>query len=201
MAMLSVFRRNYAASVLTGLLTLPVGTPLACEVPSGAAIDQLDGDRMTGFETARIRGLGEALLSDSAEERAVVSALYAPGDVPISAIPDGAYRCRTIKLGGLLPLTAYGYFDCEISGDGTVIEKLTGSQRFKGDLLPSDGSLFYWGALHYGDEEPVAYGADPERNQVGCLQRLEGKPVRYRLEMPFPLFESTHDVIELVPAR
>ncbi len=199
--MLSVFRRNYAASVLTGLLTLPVGTPLACEVPSGAAIDQLDGDRMTGFETARIRGLGEALLSDSAEERAVVSALYAPGDVPISAIPDGAYRCRTIKLGGLLPLTAYGYFDCEISGDGTVIEKLTGSQRFKGDLLPSDGSLFYWGALHYGDEEPVAYGADPERNQVGCLYKVEGKPVRYRLEMPFPLFESTHDVIELVPAR
>ena len=199
--MLSVFRRQAAAGILTGLLALPVVASLACEVPAEAAIDQLDGDRMTGFETARIRGLGEALLSDSAEERAVVSALYAPGDVPISAIPDGAYRCRTIKLGGLLPLTAYGYFDCEITGDGTVIEKLTGSQRFKGDLLPSDGSLFYWGALHYGDEGPVAYGADPERNQVGCLYKVEGKPVRYRLEMPFPLFESTHDVIELVPAR
>ena len=199
--MLSVFRRKCAAGLLTSLLALPVGTPLACEVPAEAGIDQYDGDRMTGFDVARIRGLGEALLSDSAEERAIASALYAPGDTPISTIPDGAYRCRTIKLGGLLPLTAYGYFDCEISGDGTVIEKLTGSQRFKGDLLPSGGGLFYWGALHYGDEEPFAYGADPERNQVGCLYRIEGKPVRYRLEMPFPLFESTHDVIELVPAR
>jgi hypothetical protein len=199
--MLSVFRRKGAAGILAAVLAMPVVTPLACEVPAEAAIDQLDGDRMTGFETARIRGLGEALLSDSAEERAITSALYAPGDTPISTIPDGAYQCRTIKLGGLLPLTAYGYFDCQISADGTVIEKLTGSQRFKGDLLPSDGGLFYWGALHYGDEEPFAYGADPERNQVGCLYRIEGKPVRYRLEMPFPLFESTHDVIELVPAR
>ena len=199
--MLSVFRCKGAAGMLAALLAMPLVMPLACEVPAGAAIDQLDGDRMTGFETARIRGLGEALLSDSAEERAIASALYAPGDSPISTIPDGAYRCRTIKLGGLLPLTAYGYFDCEISGDGTVIEKLTGSQRFKGDLLPSDGGLFYWGALHYGDEEPFAYGADPERNQVGCLYKVDSKPVRYRLEMPFPLFESTHDVIELVPAR
>ena len=51
--MLSVFRRKGAAGFLTALLALPMGTPLACEVPSGAAIDQLDGDRMTGFETAR----------------------------------------------------------------------------------------------------------------------------------------------------
>ena len=66
--MLSVFRRKGAAGFLTALLALPVGTPLACEVPSGAAIDQLDGDRMTGFETARIRGLGEALKVTSATE-------------------------------------------------------------------------------------------------------------------------------------
>ena len=199
--MLSVFRCKGAAGLLVALWAMPLVMPLACEVPAGANIDQLDGDRMTGFDAARIRGLGEALLSDSAEERAIASALYAPGDMPITTIPDGAYQCRTIKLGGLLPLTAYGYFSCAISGDGTVIEKLTGSQRFKGDLLPSDGGLFYWGALHYGDEQPFAYGADPERNQVGCLYKIEGKPVRYRLEMPFPLFESTHDVIELVPAR
>lgn len=199
--MRSVFLRKGAAGLLAALLAVPVVAPLACEVPAEAAIDQLDGDRMSGFEAARIRGLGEALLSDSAEERAIASALYAPGDTPITTIPDGAYQCRTIKLGGLLPLTAYGYFNCAISGDGTIIEKLTGSQRFKGDLLPSDGGLFYWGALHYGDEEPFAYGADPERNQVGCLYKVDGKLVRYRLEMPFPLFESTHDVIELVPAR
>ena len=104
-------------------------------------------------------------------------------------------------MGGLLPLVTYPFFDCAISADGTVIEKLTGSQRFKGDLRPADSGLFYWGALHYGDEEPFGYGAEPERNQVGCLFKIEGEPARYRLEMPFPRFESTHDVIELVPAR
>jgi hypothetical protein len=201
MAMLCVFRHKGAAGLLTALLAMPIVAPLACEVPAEAAIDQLDGDRMTGFEVARVRALGEAMLSESAGDRAIVAALYASGESPIDTIPDGDYQCRTIKLGGLLPLTVYGYFDCAISGGGTVIEKLTGSQRFKGDLAPADGGLFYWGALHYGDEAPFAYGADPERNQVGCLYRIEGKPVRYRLEMPFPLFESTHDVIELIPSR
>jgi len=199
--MLPVFFRKAACTILSALIALPVMAPLACQVPGSAEIDQFDGDRMTGFQAARIRGLGEALLSDDSGERALVSALFAPGDNPISTIADGNYRCRTIKLGGLGPLISYPFFDCAISGNGSVIEKLTGSQRFKGDLAVSDGALFYWGALHYGDENPIAYGDDPERNQVGCLYRVEGKPVRYRLELPFPIFESTHDVIELVPAR
>ena len=61
--------------------------------------------------------------------------------------------------------------------------------------------MFYRGALHYGDEQPMAYDADPERNQVGCIYRVSGTgPEIYRLELPLPRFESTHDVIELVPA-
>ncbi len=195
------FRFRCASALLAGLAMLPVVTPWACEVPGDAPISQFDGDRMTGFDTARSRGLGEALLSDNSEERAIVSALFAPGEAPISAIPDGTYRCRTIKLGGLGPLITYPFFDCAISDNGQVIEKLTGSQRFKGDLLPANGAIFYWGALHYGDEQPFAYEADAERSQVGCLYKVNGKPVRYRLELPFPRFESTHDVIELVPAR
>lgn len=198
--MLSVFQRRAAAGLLAGLLALPIAAPLACSVPTNANITPYDGDRMTGFETARIRGLGEALLSDSADERAIVSALFASGETPIETMPDGNYRCRTIKLGGLLPLVTYDYFNCAVSAKGTVIEKLTGSQRFKGTLAPSDGGLFYAGALHYGDEAPIAYDSDAERNQVGCLIKVNGKPVRYRLELPFPQFESTHDVIELVPA-
>lgn len=190
------------ATVLAGLAAQSQLAPFACEVPAQAAISPFDGDRMAGFETARYRGLAEALLADNAADRQAVSALFSAGETPIASLPDGQYDCRTIKLGGLLPLTAYAYFDCAVSHQGEVIEKLTGSQRFKGDLLPSDGgALFYRGALHYGDEQPMAYDAEDERSQVGCLYKVSGKPVRYRLELPFPRFESTHDVIELVPAR
>ncbi|WP_297111308.1 DUF4893 domain-containing protein [uncultured Devosia sp.] len=196
------FRLPDIALFAAALFGLSMMAPLACEVPNAAAIDQFDGDRMTGFQTARYRGLAEALLAESREDRALISGLFAPGTTPISGIPDGDYRCRTIKLGGLLPLTAYTPFACTISGDGTMIEKQTGSQRFSGHLLPSDGgAMFYYGALHYGDEQPMDYGADAERNQVGCLYKVSGKPARYRLELPFPRFESTHDVIELIPAR
>ena len=46
--------------------------------------------------------------------------------------------------------------------------------------------------------EPAHIG---QRIQYGDTIKVNGKPVRYRLELPFPRFESTHDVIELVPAR
>lgn len=199
--MRKIHARRFVALLLAAALT-PMASALACQVPDAAPVTPFDGDRMTGFETARSRGLAEALVAENADDRELVSALFAPGETSISQIPDGDYRCRTIKLGGLLPLTAYGYFACAISDDGSRIDKLTGSQRFSGDLLPSDGGgLFYWGALHYGDEAPMDYDAEAERSQVGCLYKVSGKPVRYRLELPFPRFESTHDVIELVPVR
>lgn len=190
-----------SAIALAMLVALPAIAPLACAVPDLAAISPFDADRMNGLENARTRGLAEALMSESAADRELVSHLFAPGIAPQAPLPDGDYRCRTIKLGGLLPLTAYSFFDCRISGNGTKIEKLSGSQRFSGELLAGQaGGHFYRGALHYGDENPRPYREDGDRSQVGCLYRIEGKPVRYRLELPFPRFESTHDVIELVPA-
>lgn len=189
-----------AAIALALLALLAPGAATACSVPGAADISQFDGDRMTGFDSSRIRGLGEAMLGEDAAERAIVSELFAPATDPFDRLPDGDYRCRTIKLGGLLPLVAYGFFDCSVSGKGKRLDKSTGSQRFSGQLLPANGAVFYMGALHYGDEDPVAYGADAERDQVGCIYRLSG-PERYRLEMPSPRFESVHDVIELVPVR
>ena len=51
--MRSVFLRKGAAGLLAALLAVPVVAPLACEVPAEAAIDQLDGDRMSGFEATQ----------------------------------------------------------------------------------------------------------------------------------------------------
>lgn len=170
----------------------------ACTAPVKSKLAPSDAERMARFSQTQLMALGEAMTGESEEERQVVQSLYAPGTVPLTMVPDGAYRCRTIKMGGLLPLTVYGYFDCEISDGGRVIEKLTGSQRFSGKLSVAGDALFYGGALHYDDEGPIAYGSDPERDQVGCLYRIAGEPERYRLDLAAPRFESTHDVIELV---
>lgn len=188
------------AACLASLIALPVISPLACAVPDGVELGTEDSARMSQFDTARSRGLGEALLGTESNERALVAALFAPGTEPIDTIADGDYRCRTIKLGGILPLVTYNYFACRISQNGTVIEKTSGSQRFTGTLTPSGDALFYQGALHYNDDPAGNYGADPERNQVGCLYKVKNQAV-YRLENPYPLFESTHDVIELIPAN
>ena len=182
------------------ILALEPVAALACDVPADVTVSETDSNRMFDFLRARSQGLAEALLSPSAADRALVADLFSTGDRFIDAIPDGDYRCRTIKLGGILPLTAYGYFDCTVSEGGSRIDKTSGSQRFSGSLASAGQAVFYWGALHYGDEQPIAYGADPERNQVGCIYRISGDGPRiYRLELPLPLLESTHDVIELVP--
>lgn len=192
-------RRRLASLACAAFLALPALSPLACSLPEDAVVSASDADRIGQLETARSRALAEALLSTDASERAVVSALFAPGAEVISSLPDGKYRCRTIKLGGLLPLTVYGYFGCTVSEGGTVIEKISGSQRFTGTLTTTDTGLFYQGAQHYNHDPVRAYGDDPEFDQVGCLLKVDGQTI-YRLELPYPLQESTHDVIELVPA-
>lgn len=179
------------------LLAAATVSPLACEIPDGVDLAAADRDRMAGFEASRVEGLGAALLSDSQSERHALSALFATAGAPLDTIPDGKYRCRTMKLGGILPLTAYDFFGCRITEDGTRIEKTSGSQRFSGDLVPTAQAMFYRGALSYNDDPALAYGEDPERNQVGCLYQAGNGS--YRLELPSPLFESVHDVIELIP--
>ena len=188
--------------MLAALAALQPVAVIACEVPAGVTVGAADADRMTHFLQSRAQGLAEALVADSASDRALVSGLFSRADGDLDAMPDGDYRCRTIKLGGLLPLTAYGFFSCRVTEGGTRIEKLSGSQRLSGTLHAAGGAVFYRGALHYGDENSIAYGMNEERDQVGCLYPVpEGETPRYRLELPSPLFESTHDVIELVPVN
>ena len=122
------------------------------------------------------------------------------------AIPNGDYRCRVIKLGarseGLLPFLSYPAFSCRIAPDGSVQSfiKLSGSQRQVGRILPGDRlrSVFL-GTLVLGDEQrAMPYGADPERDLAGYVERVG--PNKWRLILPYPRFESLIDVVELVPA-
>lgn len=150
--------------------------------------------------SARARGHGLAIEREGAllqPDAALVGA----------AIPNGMYRCRTIKLGakspGLLDFITYPAFTCRIRQEKDLqgFAKLDGSQRPVGVIFPTDGlRQTFLGTLVLGDERrAMQYGRDPERDVAGQVERVG--PHRWRLVMPSPRFESMLDVIELVPAR
>lgn len=187
-------------------LSAPVVPALAAPcgpVPDAVALTDADRVRLAGLDVSRMRGLAAAILGEVPEERAVVSALFADGFADRRDDIAGVYQCRTIKLGGFGPLIVYGWFKCEIAreGEGLAIRKVTGSQNFSGHLTPAGGGFVYRGASNYGDEAPRAYGDKADENQVGCLAALPGPDRHLLLELPSPLLESVHDVIELRPAR
>ncbi|WP_374577078.1 DUF4893 domain-containing protein [Phenylobacterium sp. J367] len=49
--------------------------------------------------------------------------------------------------------------------------------------------------MAWGTEGRAAYGRDPERDQVGVVERIGERT--WRLVLPFPKQESTLDLIEL----
>jgi hypothetical protein len=197
------FRLRSAVLIFAALM-LP-GETLAqvvpCGVPKSSEVSERDARRIAGLEWSRVRGLAAALTGESAEDRQTVSGLYSGGLEPAVKLPEGDYRCRTIKLGSFSPLLVYQFFDCtiEASDEGYTIRKPTGSQRFVGTLTPSGDGFFYRGALYYSYESPIAYDGNSEHDQVGCLFRVSADRLSYVLEMPSPHFSSDHDIIVLVP--
>lgn len=166
-----------------------------------------DRDRLARLPEARAKALSEAEAGAPQADLAVIHALMsAPAQAASAEALTGTYRCRTIKLGGITPDVIYAWFRCRISERGgmLVLQKLSGSQRTNGTLYADgDGSLVYLGASsvtgepahrYSGNGASVGASATPD-DQIGRLTRIgEG---HLRLEMPFPLQESTLDVLEL----
>ena len=169
----------------------------------------------TGHDRERLRDWREAFVAALAQARgsghggaiAAEGVLLEP-DAALGGrpIPNGAYRCRVIKLGakspGMLDYVAYPAFACRVQPDGNMqsFAKLTGSQRPVGRLFPGDAlRQVLLGTLVLGDEaRAMQYGTDPDRDVAAFVERIG--PSRWRMVMPRPAFESTLDVIELVPA-
>lgn len=173
-----------------------------CTVSKRFNVSIEDQGRMSRLETSRSLGLAAALVNNSGADRAVISELFINGFAPINSMDAliGAYQCRTIKLGGISPAIIYGWFSCEIFPEeaALVIRKTSGSQRFLGFFSEAGNGLAYKGALSYGYEDQMKlYGQDNERNQVGCLSAVSPDMNHLVLELPEPVFESFHDVIEL----
>ena len=182
----------------------------AATVPAAASWRTIatdhDRERARKWRTAWVRAIAKARAGGHSAEVAKEGILLEP-DAALrgAAPPAGDYRCRVLKVGsqskGLLDYVAYPHFDCRISaGAGaTDFVKLTGSQRPVGRLFPDgDRRMVFLGTLQLGDERGnLRYGHDRQRDMIGLLERIGDR--RWRLAFPYPAFESTLDVIELVP--
>ena len=167
---------------------------------------QADRDRIARWRQAWIAGLDKAVASGNASQIAGQGPLLKPDlalDDPL--LPAGDYRCRTFKLGaqakGLLDYVAYPAFTCRVTmADGALhLAKIDGSQRPVGDIFPDEGRrMIFLGAMVLGDEaRPRSYGRDAERDMAGIVERVG--PRRWRIAFPYPRWESTIDILELIP--
>ncbi len=82
--------------------------------------------------------------------------------VPLPAFSTtlaGAWTCRTMKLGGAVPLVIYAPFNCVFTADGEsfTFEKTTGSQRTIGRVILQDRTMIYLGVGYVADAEPMDY--------------------------------------------
>ena len=166
-----------------------------------------DRRRIRDWRKAWVKALGEARPAHQAEIAAAGALLDPDAALGQPAPAPGDYRCRTIKLGtqgmSTLPYVAYPFFRCRIepAADGTLsFTRLDGSQRPGGRIFPENSRrMIFLGTLQLGDEQgALRYGHDEARDLAALVERIG--PRRWRLAFPRPHFESTLDVMELVPA-
>jgi hypothetical protein len=198
---------------------MPAGSPISWR--SLATPD--DRKRLRDWRSAWVEALGKAKTGHAAEV-AREGALLDPDSSALGDVtpPPGDYRCRVVKLGGQSPevpdFVAYGPFACRVGpgaaaagiaaapagpGDAGALPfaAVGGLQRPVGRFFPdTPRRLMFLGTLQLGDEKGILrYGHDKERDVAGLLQRIGEQ--RWRLVLPKPHFESTLDVVEIVPAR
>ena len=164
------------ASAACSALTQPAGvTPNRSAAWREVATDD-DRGRLRDWRKSFADSLAAARKSGHSADIANEGALLNP-DVAIGgAIPDGAYRCRVIKLGakaeGNLDYVAYPAFTCRVQRDGKLqrLTKLSGSQRYVGLIFPNDAVRnVFLGTLVLGDETGfLPYGTDETRHRGLC---------------------------------
>lgn len=199
----SMRANRFKLSLLALGLALGVTAANAGWQETASAYDQ---QRLAKLGEAKDKALAEAKAgTGQGDARALHSALDGDSHAPDSSAITGAWRCRTIKLGGMTPYVVYAWFNCRIShrGGGLFFEKTSGTARTAGFLYPSDGGLVYLGASQVTGEPRHAYSGNgasagapttPD-DQIGLLTSIDARHAR--LELPYPAQESTFDVIEL----
>jgi len=163
-----------------------------------------DANRLARLDEARAKGLSEA---QAGRDIGLIHAVLDAQARPASARAlEGDWRCRTIRLGGMSPDIVYSWFRCRIGrrGDGMYFSKLNGTQRLNGALYPHEsGGFVLLGALsakgepphRYSGNGPSAGAAATPDDAIGLLESTGRSSAR--IEFPYPVQESTFDIIEL----
>jgi hypothetical protein len=161
-------------------------------------------DEASSFDQSRLARLGEARDQARAEAGNVPEAHEAFESGHARGSITGSWRCRTIKLGGMTPSKVYTWFHCRVTrhGDTLHFEKVSGSQRMGGTLYPEGNGYVYLGASWVKGEHPhnysgngASFGAQSTPDdQIGMLTETSHGAI---IEMPYPVQESTMDVVEL----
>lgn len=190
--------------VFIAIVALCLATPLMAQ-----QIRPEDQERMRDFDAIMGRAVKGALAEGAPADVAVlVEALRgAPGTLD----PVGDWNCRTLKLGGLLPLVVYGNFRCRIDAHGDApgqyrLVKVTGSQRTEGIIYNAGGLAIYLGVGHVGEYPANDYASlrpnargweDPNQTTLdpGFFEQMG--PNRARLLFPDPTLESDFDILYL----
>lgn len=157
-----------------------------------AALSTFDATKAKAIAGARTGGA-------TADVKALDSAL-AGSPLPFGEGFDatGQWKCRTIKLGGGLPIVVYPAFKCSISDDGAgwFLKKLTGSQRTQGRFYTeSDTRLIYLGAGFVAGESAGTFGPANKDSAIAVVERLA--PQKLVLQFPAPVYESDFDLLVL----
>lgn len=188
---------------------------IVCLLPAAALSQQLsDGTKLHPDDARRLAeyhaAAGDALLEafaggDPADLTVLAEVLRGdplPPDQALAVMPVD-WSCRTIKMGRLPPITVYQPFRCRIGADGSL-EKLTGSQRTKGQIHLDGDRLLYLGTGFIAGDEPPLYAdlppfssdADPQRvPEVGVVEIIHEN--RGRVMFPDPYLESRFNILTL----
>lgn len=204
------FKGEVARRAGGGIAALSLCAVLVLSSPASAGWREqatpADLKRFDKIDEARAQALNEVGRAVSAHDLSIIdSVVHAPVVPAKGAALAGDWRCRTIKLGGMTSHVIYGWFRCRIAEkDGVLtLDKLTGSQRMQGTLYPQGDAFVYLGASSVKGEVPPRYSgngasagaASTPDDQIGLFTALADG--RARLELPYPMQESTFDVLEL----
>ncbi|MRX51584.1 DUF4893 domain-containing protein [Paracoccus sp. S-4012] len=194
--------------IFAAMALLVAGGTTAATLPDGATMRGEDAERLAALPEAYGNALREALAGASADDiEGLVAALSgAPQPVPPEALA-GDWRCRTIKVGGLTPMTAYDPFRCRVTAEGgrVLFEKLTGSQRVRGEVHEAEEGLVLLGVGYIAGDTPPDYAALPEEIDAGASPQITADPGVIemtgpdsgRILFPYPMLESVMDVLVL----
>lgn len=162
--------------------------------------------RLDGYHASAGKAILQALSQGSLGDVDLLQeALEGVPLAPLATTLAGEWDCRTIKMGGITPLTTYAPFHCVITPDGTAFsfKKTSGSQRTSGRVILKDRTMIYLGVGYVADEDPMKYEDLPPENfgdgtyqpQVGVVEQVA--PNKARILFPAPVNESDFDLLYL----